>query len=72
MTDQCQSYQCVNVFQSALTGDNLSRHEMLNWVNESLEADYRKVEELCSGKLIDLCNLALTNLFLFHDRFGLL
>lgn len=49
MNENCQSYQCVNVYQTSGTTENLSRHEMLNWVNESLEADYKKVEELCSG-----------------------
>lgn len=44
-----QNYQCVNVFASACTTDNLSRHEMLNWVNDSLQAEYKKIEELCNG-----------------------
>ena len=41
----------VNVFLSAVSGssDNLSRHDYLKWVNQSLDTDYRKVEELCTG-----------------------
>jgi len=27
----------------------LSRHEMLNWVNDCLQSNYKKIEELCSG-----------------------
>jgi microtubule-associated protein, RP/EB family len=29
--------------------ENQSRHEMLNWVNESLKLDYLKIEELRTG-----------------------
>ena len=29
--------------------DNLSRHDIINWVNNSLQASYKKVEQLCSG-----------------------
>ncbi|XP_017489641.1 PREDICTED: microtubule-associated protein RP/EB family member 1-like, partial [Rhagoletis zephyria] len=49
MNEPIQSYQCVNVYQTSATSENMSRHDMLNWVNESLDADYKKVEELCSG-----------------------
>ncbi|GBM92453.1 Microtubule-associated protein RP/EB family member 3 [Araneus ventricosus] len=40
---------CVNVYSTSATADNLSRHEMLNWVNECLQSQYTKIEELCSG-----------------------
>ncbi|GFT75240.1 hypothetical protein NPIL_139301 [Nephila pilipes] len=40
---------CVNVYSTSATADNLSRHEMLNWVNECLQSNYTKIEELCSG-----------------------
>lgn len=30
--------------------ENLSRHEILNWVNDCLQLDYSKIEELCSGE----------------------
>lgn len=44
-----QQYQCNNVFASSATSDNLSRHEMLNWVNDSLQSEYKKIEELSNG-----------------------
>lgn len=44
-----QSYQCVNVYATSATSENLSRHEMLNWVNDCLQSGYKKIEELCSG-----------------------
>lgn len=44
-----QQYQCVNVCATSATSDNLSRHEMLNWVNDSLQAEYKKIEELSNG-----------------------
>ncbi|XP_054706234.1 microtubule-associated protein RP/EB family member 1-like [Uloborus diversus] len=40
---------CVNVYSTSATSDNLSRHEMLNWVNECLQSQYSKIEELCTG-----------------------
>ena len=39
----------VNVYATNVTADNLSRHDMLNWVNGCLEANFTKIEELCSG-----------------------
>jgi len=39
----------VNVFASSGTTENLSRHDMLAWVNDSLQTKYSKIEELCSG-----------------------
>lgn len=44
-----QQYQCINVHATSATSDNLSRHEMLNWVNDSLQAEYKKIEELSNG-----------------------
>lgn len=40
---------CVNVYSTSSTSDNLSRHEMLGWVNDSLMMNYTKIEELCTG-----------------------
>ena len=40
----------VNVFATSATTDNLSRHDMLAWINSSLACNYTKIEELCSGK----------------------
>jgi len=39
----------VNVFATNVTSDNLSRHDMLSWVNSCLESNFTKIEELCSG-----------------------
>ncbi|CAL8367187.1 unnamed protein product [Lota lota] len=39
----------VNVFSTSLNNDNMSRHEMLSWVNVSLQMNYSKIEHLCSG-----------------------
>lgn len=44
-----QQYQCNNVYATAATTDNLSRHEMLNWVNDCLQSEYKKIEELSNG-----------------------
>ncbi|XP_033737640.1 microtubule-associated protein RP/EB family member 3-like isoform X2 [Pecten maximus] len=41
----------VNVFSTSATSDNLSRHDMLSWVNDNLQTNYAKVEELCSGSV---------------------
>jgi hypothetical protein len=42
----------VNVYSTSVTSDNLSRHDILAWVNETLQANYSKIEELCSGKFV--------------------
>lgn len=51
-------YQCVNVHATSATSENMSRHDMLNWVNDSLQAEYKKIEELANGaaytQLMDL------------------
>lgn len=39
----------VNVYSTSVTTDNLSRHDILAWVNESLSSNFTKIEELCSG-----------------------
>jgi RP/EB family microtubule-associated protein len=39
----------VNVYQTASTTENLSRHEMLSWVNDCLQTNYTKVELLGTG-----------------------
>jgi len=39
----------VNVYSTSVTTDNLSRHDMLSWVNDCLSAKYTKIEEMCSG-----------------------
>ena len=47
----------VNVFSTTATTENLSRHEMMSWINDSLQTNYNKIEQLCSGKWIHLKNL---------------
>ncbi|CAG0902539.1 unnamed protein product [Cyprideis torosa] len=39
----------VNVYATNATQYNLSRHDYLRWVNEFLQTDLQKVEELCTG-----------------------
>ncbi|XP_049824950.1 microtubule-associated protein RP/EB family member 1-like [Aethina tumida] len=39
----------TNVLSTNATTDNLSRHEMLAWVNDSLQSKFAKIEELCTG-----------------------
>jgi hypothetical protein len=39
----------VNVYNTSVTTDNLSRHDMLAWVNDCLGSSYTKIEEMCSG-----------------------
>jgi len=39
----------VNVYSTSVTTDNLSRHDMLAWVNDCLGTTYGKIEEMCSG-----------------------
>uniref|UniRef100_A0A3Q0RNR3 Microtubule-associated protein RP/EB family member 1 n=1 Tax=Amphilophus citrinellus TaxID=61819 RepID=A0A3Q0RNR3_AMPCI len=39
----------VNVYSTSVTSDNLSRHDMLVWINESLQMNLTKIEMLCSG-----------------------
>ncbi|XP_016889343.1 microtubule-associated protein RP/EB family member 3 isoform X2 [Cynoglossus semilaevis] len=39
----------VNVYSTSMTIENMSRHDMLAWVNDSLQLTYTKIEQLCSG-----------------------
>ncbi|KAL1395516.1 hypothetical protein pipiens_011191 [Culex pipiens pipiens] len=39
----------VNVHFTSCTTENLSRNEILAWVNRTLLSDFRKIEELCTG-----------------------
>ena len=34
---------------TSASSDNLSRHDMITWINGSLSTNYKKVEELASG-----------------------
>lgn len=40
----------VNVYSTNVTSENLSRHDMLSWVNDCLSSSFNKIEELCTGK----------------------
>ncbi len=40
----------MNVYSTSMTIENLSRHDMLAWVNDSLQLTYTKIEQLGSGK----------------------
>lgn len=40
----------MNVYSTSVTSDNLSRHDMLAWINESLQLTLTKIEQLCSGE----------------------
>lgn len=39
----------VNVYSTSATTENLSRHEMLSWVNDCLQTNFSKIEEMCTG-----------------------
>ncbi|XP_039637552.1 microtubule-associated protein RP/EB family member 3-like [Perca fluviatilis] len=39
----------MNVYSTSMATENLSRHDMLAWVNNSLQLAYTKIEQLCSG-----------------------
>lgn len=39
----------MNVYSTNVTTDNLSRHDMLAWVNDCLQSNFSKIEELCTG-----------------------
>ena len=34
---------------TSATVENLSRHDILGWINDTLQINYTKIEELCSG-----------------------
>ncbi|VDP08520.1 unnamed protein product [Heligmosomoides polygyrus] len=39
----------VNVYATSATTENLSRHEMLMWVNDCLQSNFSKIEQLHTG-----------------------
>ncbi len=47
---QIPAMAAVNVFVSAVTTDNISRNDLVDWVNTTLQLNYQKVENLCSGE----------------------
>uniref|UniRef100_A0A1I7RLN5 Microtubule-associated protein RP/EB family member 1 n=1 Tax=Bursaphelenchus xylophilus TaxID=6326 RepID=A0A1I7RLN5_BURXY len=42
-------YQVTNVFISAVTPDNISRMSLLSWVNDCLQSQLNKIEEMSTG-----------------------
>ncbi|XP_017077240.2 microtubule-associated protein RP/EB family member 1 [Drosophila eugracilis] len=39
----------LTVALTSVNGENMSRHEMLQWVNNMVQGHFKKIEELCSG-----------------------
>ena len=40
----------VNVYNTASATVNVSRKEMIDWINDTLKINFVKIEEMCSGK----------------------
>lgn len=40
----------LTVALTSVNGENMSRHDMLQWVNTMVQGQFKKIEELCSGK----------------------
>ncbi|XP_016958799.1 microtubule-associated protein RP/EB family member 1 [Drosophila biarmipes] len=39
----------LTVALTSVNGENMSRHDMLQWVNNLVQGHFKKIEELCSG-----------------------
>ncbi|BFG05971.1 microtubule-associated protein RP/EB family member 1 [Drosophila madeirensis] len=39
----------MTVSLTSVNGENMSRHDMLQWVNTMVQGQFKKIEELCSG-----------------------
>jgi len=59
----------VNVYSTSVTADNLSRHDILSWVNDILQGSYGKIEELCSGVYIAILSSLVFAVALFVSMF---
>lgn len=59
----------VNVYSTNVTTDNLSRHDMLSWVNDCLVAQFTKIEELCTG---EYCGKLKRGMFFANPLFSVL
>jgi hypothetical protein len=57
----------VNVYSTSVTTENLSRQDLLSWINTSLQSNLVKIEDLCSGFLI----FFLLKVFMFFNFFCL-
>lgn len=51
----------VNVYATSATTENLSRHEMLMWVNDCLQSNFSRLEEMHTGAAY--CQVS----FFFHN-----
>lgn len=40
----------LTVALTSVNAENMSRHDMLQWVNNMVHGHFKKIEELCSGK----------------------
>uniref|UniRef100_A0A1I8EU14 Microtubule-associated protein RP/EB family member 1 n=3 Tax=Onchocercidae TaxID=6296 RepID=A0A1I8EU14_WUCBA len=47
--EDCGNMSVVNVYATSATTENLSRHEMLMWVNDCLQSNFAKIEEMHTG-----------------------
>jgi len=47
--DDLITIMAVNVYSTSATTENLSRHEMLTWVNDCLQTNFSKIEDMCTG-----------------------
>ena len=41
----------VNVFSTSITTNNMSRQDLVQWVNDSLILNISKIEHLCTGAI---------------------
>lgn len=55
MTDLKQTVSLTSV-----NSENMSRHQMLEWVNTMVNGHFKKIEELCSGNYCIVQNVMLT------------
>uniref|UniRef100_A0A4W3HM96 Microtubule-associated protein RP/EB family member 1 n=1 Tax=Callorhinchus milii TaxID=7868 RepID=A0A4W3HM96_CALMI len=39
----------VNVYSTSVTSENMSRHDIMAWINDTVCLNYSKIEQLCSG-----------------------
>ncbi|XP_069777699.1 microtubule-associated protein RP/EB family member 2 isoform X1 [Narcine bancroftii] len=39
----------VNVYSTSVTSENMSRHDIMAWINDTVCLNYTKIEQLCSG-----------------------
>jgi hypothetical protein len=63
----------VNVYSTSVTSENLSRHDILAWINDSLKTNMTKIEELCTGMfwcliIIIIINFHLDCFYIYRRR----